>query len=74
MVDDAVKNGLGPGGRSAKLFQHHRRHASVQCLQVVANCRDIFFPVPFPPSPFGFRRNKMCVAAAWRHFEGFSIA
>ena len=22
----------------------------------VANCRDIFFPVPFPPSPFGFRR------------------
>ena len=36
MVDDAVKNGLGPGGRSAKLFQHHRRHASVQCLQVVA--------------------------------------
>ena len=36
VVDDAVKNGLGPGGRSAKLFQHHRRHASVQCLQVVA--------------------------------------
>ena len=21
------------------------------------NCRDIFLPVPFPPSPFGFRRN-----------------
>ena len=26
---------------------------------VVANCRDIFFPVPFPPSPFGFRRSKL---------------
>ena len=25
-------------------------------MTVVANCRDIFFPVPFPPSPFGFRR------------------
>ena len=25
-------------------------------VTVVANCRDIFFPVPFPPSPFGFRR------------------
>ena len=31
-----LKNGLGPRGRSAKLFQHHWRHASVQCLQVVA--------------------------------------
>ena len=36
MVDDAVKNGLGPGGRSAKLFQHHRRHAAIQRLEVVA--------------------------------------
>ena len=26
-------------------------------MTFVANCRDIFFPVPFPPSPFGFRRN-----------------
>ena len=25
-------------------------------MTVVANCRDIYFPVPFPPSPFGFRR------------------
>ena len=24
--------------------------------EFVANCRDTFFPVPFPPSPFGFRR------------------
>ena len=36
MVDDAVENGLGPGGRSAKLFQHHRRHAAIQRLEVVA--------------------------------------
>ena len=36
MVDDAVENGLGPGGRPAKLFQHHRCHASIQCLEVVA--------------------------------------
>ena len=36
MVDDAVKDGLGPGGRSAKLFQHHRRHASIQSLEIVA--------------------------------------
>ena len=27
-------------------------------MTFVANCRDIFFPVPFPPSPFGFRRFK----------------
>ena len=25
-------------------------------MTFVANCRDIFVPVPFPPSPFGFRR------------------
>ena len=36
MVDDAVENGLGPWGRPAKLLQHHRRHASIQCLEVVA--------------------------------------
>ena len=36
MVDDAVENGLGPGGRPAKLFQHHRRHAFVQGLQIVS--------------------------------------
>ena len=35
MVDDAVENGLGPGGRPAKLFQHHRCHAFIQCLKVV---------------------------------------
>ena len=27
-------------------------------MTFVANCRDFFFPVPFPPSPFGFRRFK----------------
>ena len=26
VVDDAVENGLGPGGRPAKLLQHHRHH------------------------------------------------
>ena len=26
-------------------------------MTFVANCRDIFVPVPFPPSPFGFRRT-----------------
>ena len=36
MIDDAVENGLSPGGCSAKLFQHHWCHASVQCLQVEA--------------------------------------
>ena len=25
-------------------------------MTFVANCRDVFFPVTFPPSPFGFRR------------------
>ena len=27
------------------------------CHEIVANCRDIFCPVPFPLSPFGFRRD-----------------
>ena len=35
MVDDAVKNGLGPGGRPSKLFQHHRRRSTIQRLEVV---------------------------------------
>ena len=35
MVDDAVENGLGPGGRPAKLFQHHWCHASLQSLEVI---------------------------------------
>ena len=36
MVYDPVEDGLGPGGRPAKLFQHHGRHASVQGLQIVS--------------------------------------
>ena len=32
VVDDAVKDGLGPGGRPSKLFQHHRRHSTIQRL------------------------------------------
>ena len=36
MVYDPVEDGLGPGGRSAKLFQHHGRHASIQGLQIVS--------------------------------------
>ena len=31
-------------------------------MTFVANCRDIFFPVPFPPSPFAFRRLMGCFA------------
>ena len=34
MIDDVVENGLSPWGCSAKLFQHHWRHASVQSLYV----------------------------------------
>ena len=29
-------------------------------MTFVASCRDIFFPVPFPPSPFRFRRINYC--------------
>ena len=36
MVDDPVEDGLGPGGRSAKLLQHHWRHAPVQSLQIIS--------------------------------------
>ena len=54
MIDDAVENGLGPGGRPSKLFQHHRCHASIQCLKVVAISLSIcpalghFFSEKFP--------------------------
>ena len=34
MVDDSVEDGLGPGGRPAKLLQHHWRHTLVQGLPV----------------------------------------
>ena len=36
MVYNPVEDGLGPGGRPAKLFQHHGRHASIQGLQIVS--------------------------------------
>ena len=35
-----------------------QRHG--KCLKRCANCRDVFFPVPFLPSPFGFCRVKEC--------------
>ena len=34
MIDDAVENGLSPGGCSAKLLQDHWCHPPVQSLQV----------------------------------------
>ena len=34
VVDDAVEDGLSPGGCPAKLFKDHRYHASVQGLEV----------------------------------------
>ena len=36
VVSDPVEDGLGPGGRPAKLLQYHRCHPSVQRLKVVA--------------------------------------
>ena len=36
MVYNPVEDGLSPGGRPAKLFQHHGRHSSIQGLQNVA--------------------------------------
>ena len=36
VVDNPVEDGLGPGGRPAKLFQYHRCHPSVQSLEIVA--------------------------------------
>ena len=36
VVNDPIEDGLGRGGRPAKLFQYHRCHPSVQCLKVVA--------------------------------------
>ena len=36
VVNDSVEDGLGPGGRSAKLLQYHRCHPSFQRLEVVA--------------------------------------
>ena len=36
VVNDPVEDGLGPGGRPAKLLQYHRCHPSVQRLKVIA--------------------------------------
>ena len=44
MVDDAIKYGLGPGGRPAILLKYHRRHPSIQGLQIVS------FPLPICPA------------------------
>ena len=38
---------------------HRPFERGVVHVTFVANCRDIFFPVPFPPSPFGFGRLKI---------------
>ena len=40
-------------------------------MTFVANCHDIFFPVPFPPSPFGFRRLTKAVVATFRVLLSF---
>ena len=60
MVDNAIENGLSPGGGAAKLLKDHRCHASLQGLEVgnhlsghmpyIWSLVTIFFP-----SPFGFR-------------------
>ena len=48
------------GIKRRKLSQNvaNCRDMSYIVVTFVANCRDIFFPVPFPPSPFGFRRLR----------------
>ena len=53
MVDEPVENGLGPGGRSAKLFQHHGRHAPVKGLQIAS------LSLPICPALGHFFSNKL---------------
>ena len=48
------------GVRSCTPREPSSQHGLSQTF--VANCRDIFFPVPFPPSPFGFRRFTAAIS------------
>ena len=48
------------GTKRRKSLQNvaHCRKKSLNFVTFVADCRAFFFAVPFPPSPFGFRRVK----------------
>ena len=78
MGNDSIEDGLGPGGRPAKLLQYHWRHKISQIVVTfVVNCRDVFFPVPFLPTLFVFAefigiQERICICNErifCRHFH-----
>ena len=74
VVNDPVEDGLGPGGRSAKLLQHHCRHAPVQSLQIisvtVAICPAFGHSDFVGHAPFRWIFSEVVGKASWTTFLG----